>query len=310
MPGKPPKTYQYKTGDDPTRVAAQFGVAPRQLLDANPGGYPFSTGQIINIPNYQYTPIQPHRLPSGGFGITPVEQFSNWLRQDRNPNIGLHGAFGQTPGSGISVFPATSNNYPLHGTFGQLNSLQPSSLQPKIAQPPTPSNYNVQQRGRGYGQPTIRRGQVPDNVGNADFYKWETDAVRTQLKNGELPVSMSSATAQSLEIDPSQHGYVMQNGQWVFAGSAAQSTSTPGGGGEQSYDPRDISYTWNKYAKNPKSRFETNLKWAQNAWRRKRQYAKGRETGKQRIAKQQAQTDQTTESITGFGLVNFSASAG
>src|SRR5689334_1617954 len=48
-------TYQYKAGDDPVTVAEQYGLTPQQLLDANPGSAPFSTGQTIKIP-FMYQP--------------------------------------------------------------------------------------------------------------------------------------------------------------------------------------------------------------------------------------------------------------
>lgn len=46
--------YQYKSTDDPATLAAQKGITPQQLLSANQGGAPFSTGQMINIPQFNY----------------------------------------------------------------------------------------------------------------------------------------------------------------------------------------------------------------------------------------------------------------
>ena len=48
MPNQP---YQYKPDDTPLTVAQQFGIQPKDLINANPGGFPPSTGQTINIPN-------------------------------------------------------------------------------------------------------------------------------------------------------------------------------------------------------------------------------------------------------------------
>lgn len=74
MPGpypNQPQTYQYQTNDNPTQLAQQFGVTPSQLLNANPGGYPFSTGQTIKIPQYS-SPIGPTQ-PPGYQGLTPSQ---------------------------------------------------------------------------------------------------------------------------------------------------------------------------------------------------------------------------------------------
>jgi hypothetical protein len=43
-------TYQYKSNDTPLTVAQQFGVSPQDLINANPGGWPFSVGQTIRLP--------------------------------------------------------------------------------------------------------------------------------------------------------------------------------------------------------------------------------------------------------------------
>lgn len=44
------KTYQYQTGDSPATLAQQFQTTPQELINANPGGYPFTNGQTINVP--------------------------------------------------------------------------------------------------------------------------------------------------------------------------------------------------------------------------------------------------------------------
>lgn len=48
--------YQYGANDDPVTLASQNGITTQQLLDANPGGYPFSVGQNINMPSWVQTP--------------------------------------------------------------------------------------------------------------------------------------------------------------------------------------------------------------------------------------------------------------
>lgn len=61
-------TYQYQAGDDPTQLAQQFGTTPQQLINANPGGYPFNTGQMINLP--QALPVSSN--PLGNFQYSPA----------------------------------------------------------------------------------------------------------------------------------------------------------------------------------------------------------------------------------------------
>lgn len=61
-------TYQYRAGDDPTQLAQQFGTTPQQLINANPGGYPFNTGQMINLP--QAFPVSSN--PLGNFQYSPA----------------------------------------------------------------------------------------------------------------------------------------------------------------------------------------------------------------------------------------------
>jgi hypothetical protein len=172
-----------------------------------------------------------------------------------------------------------------------------------------PGNYNTDQRGRGFTP-------NPYEAAQAGIQQALQNEIQNANNSQTQPATLSPAAASALGINPTQAGYLMQNGQWVYNAeyaatqqSAQGQDTTTGGGGDQSYDPKNISYTWNRYAKNPKSRFETNLKWAQNAWRRKRQQAKGnRPTGKS-VANANAAA-QTDNSITGFGLVNFSASSG
>jgi hypothetical protein len=73
MPPRP-RTYQYSSQDSPLTVASQFNLQPNQIISANPGGYPFSTGQTINIPTlFQQTLGQraPAYTPPLGQNRTP-----------------------------------------------------------------------------------------------------------------------------------------------------------------------------------------------------------------------------------------------
>jgi hypothetical protein len=295
MPGRP-NPYKYQSNDSPLTVASQNGLTPQQLIDANPGGYPFVTGQTINIPQVPQTP--------NFAGVNNANPF----QYKPTPTVLPYDADLAKVGQSVASWFNGQNTGRPPGVAGPVG---PGANHPAYPQPQyTPSNYNVDQRGRGFGQPIINRGQVPDNVGTADFFKWETSAVQSKLESGEFPVSMSSAAAQSMGIDPSQHGYTMQNGQWVLTGSPAQAEPAgPSTDNNWQTNPSLYQFTFNKYAKNRKSRFDTNLKWAQNAWRRKKLQAKGVRTEGKAVANANA-AQQQEGSITGFGLVDFGASSG
>jgi hypothetical protein len=66
------QTYQYQATDNPADLATKLGTSPQQLLNANPGGYPFDTGQTINVPAEYGKPLQ-----YAAYGMPePGKQFS------------------------------------------------------------------------------------------------------------------------------------------------------------------------------------------------------------------------------------------
>jgi hypothetical protein len=96
----------------------------------------------------------------------------------------------------------------------------------------------------------------------------------------QMPSTVSNADAARLGYSPAQMkqaGYVMRgDGNWVNANSAGGG----GGGALQSgnnWQTNDALHiiTFNRNAKNKHSKFETNLKWAKNAWKRQKRRAKG-----------------------------------
>src|SRR5690349_2336246 len=144
--------YKYQTNDSPLTVAQQNGISPQQLIDANPGGYPFSTGQNINIPQ-PMTYQQAFHQAAGPYFQGLMQPLNNQLIPRANiPQSGnrrpLHGTFGQ----GYNYTPAQPmldvNGQPIgpHGTFGQSPNLtQPNILQQLVnanSTPQyTPNNY-------------------------------------------------------------------------------------------------------------------------------------------------------------------------
>lgn len=263
------RTYNYQPTDNPLTVAEQFGTTPQQLISANPGGYPFSTGQTINVP------YQAYNLPNQGYTTPFTPQTVAAVQNQYAPPKTT-----PRPATGVA------------GLAQQIRGKQDSLFNPLV--------------GGGQSQ--------PGGPANAERQVWENE-IEGALNSGTPPAILSPFAAQSLGIDPQKNGYIMQGGQWVYNAAYAQAqaaggttpSTTPGGEGggqQQNIDPRNISYTWNKYAKNPKSRFQTNLKWAQNAMRRKAGKGKNQQNQQQNAPVQQ------DASITGFGLVNFSAGSG
>ncbi len=45
-----PTSYTYQSGDDVNTLAQKHNTTPEEIIAANPGGFPFSTGQSIKLP--------------------------------------------------------------------------------------------------------------------------------------------------------------------------------------------------------------------------------------------------------------------
>ena len=125
--------YIYQSGDDPLKVAERYGTTPQELLAANPGGFPFSTGQTINIPQaYEY------RQP---VTTTPAQN-----------NVGnfIPSATGTFLGGNLSA-PTVNTGYtaiaPAAGVGGGRGTILPSNPTGSITSP------NLDMRGRGYQAP-------------------------------------------------------------------------------------------------------------------------------------------------------------
>lgn len=278
------QTYTYQPEDNPVSLSQRFGITPDALLSANPGGTPFSTGQTINLP-YQ----------TNQFSQQARQAITNFFTPSRDP----YPLYGTTPERQI---PTRDTPYPLYAD----SVYQAQNAPPRQPRPPYPLYAQNVALAQSLNQNQSNQSSQPANV---ERQVWANE-IDNALNSPTAPGILSPFAAQSLGIDPSKNGYVMQGGQWVYnqayaqtqaAGGATPSTTPPPGGQQQEFNPRNISVTWNKYAKNPKNRFKTNLKWAQNAWRRQA----GR--GKNKKAEGAPVQD---ESVTGFGLVNFGASAG
>jgi hypothetical protein len=103
--GKTP--YTYKSDDTPVSLAQQWNVPPSAVIQANPGGYPFETGQTI------YQPAAP---------TTFQQQFKNFFGNAPS-YLNARGTYGQVPGQ--TTLPTTPSYLRPRGLGGQLPSATP-----------------------------------------------------------------------------------------------------------------------------------------------------------------------------------------
>lgn len=302
MPRRP-RPYQYQATDNPTTVASQYGVTPQALIDANPGGYPFSTGQTINIPGSVTTQFgtvnNPARYNSGpSFMDNIVANYNNLRAQNTQSNPYSYAAAQQNPG---------------YAPYGVQPSQAGTPFRPPVPPQYTPNNYNPAQRGRGYELPR------PAAPSGSPYYQLAADTANGIDQNAGGVWHVTTDLMNRIASNPQEFANLsMAQRESVMKALSAQGVDTSafaglGGGGNAPQsdnnwmtNPALHSYTWNRNAKNRKSTFQTNLKWAQNAWRRKRRQAKDWNT--RRPAKDTSNPNK--ENLAGFGLVNFGASSG
>lgn len=167
MPKKKDVPYLYGQNDTPVSVANQYGITPQELINANPGGWPFQTGQNIVVPQPITFQERTHSTIKGiAAGVvnafnaydpsqyqTPLEAQYAGQYPTRPDYLTPRGVMGQpwaAEAYNAPVLDANGRPIGLHGTFGQTIDL--TQPQPQYI----PNNYNVAQRGRGYGPaPTV-----------------------------------------------------------------------------------------------------------------------------------------------------------
>jgi LysM repeat protein len=66
--------YQFKPDDDVTKIAQQFNTTPAAILQANPGAYPFTTGQNIKLPTQPQQPMVQNQPGAAPFGVNLAGQ--------------------------------------------------------------------------------------------------------------------------------------------------------------------------------------------------------------------------------------------
>ncbi len=209
MPIPGPTPYQYKPDDDPVTLAQQNGITPGQLLAANPGGYPFSPGQNINIPMMpplvQQNFVQRGRGASAPYQYAPTSMGVNNTASLGDPSllqqrmdIGQGYDLAQR-GRGENAY---GSNFDMRGrTYGQ----------------PTNVDQLNAMRGRGFGQTATATPQAgvwedpaapttPDTA-NGDFYGYERDP-ETGRSVRVIKNSASASLLNELRWDPQRRRYV------------------------------------------------------------------------------------------------------
>jgi hypothetical protein len=225
MPG-PTNPYIYQPTDDPISLANQFGLTPQQLLAANPGGFPFSTGQRINLPfqpraEMGYSPRPTPYTYSGPANAAPPGYASNYQAP-------------QTPG------PATAPN-----SLGGVGNVPYGPQRPPGNTPAPGINYML---GRGGGQTAVLPkglnyqrwtpglnggGGVPDPTKPYGGFT-NDDPTNTDYKNTKAAQYYEATGTPFLDQkrwDPGKKKYISIR-QWM-KGSRRGGGGGGGGGGKQ-----------------------------------------------------------------------------
>lgn len=237
MPG--PTPYQYKPDDDPVTVAQQNGITPEQLIQANPGGYPFSAGQNINIP--MLPPLVQNNINQRGRGYggpytyatsTPAAQPS-LLQQRMDQGYGYDlSQRGRGANANGSFYDMRDRSYGQTPPVDQLNAMrgkgygQTTTLPPQTGYWQDPAGAPTGNPNNGYGgfEP-IRGGD------NTDFAN--TAAARYNAANN-IPFLQQS------RWDPRRRRYISV-GQWLRQNR--RGGRGRGGGGRKAPEQKQQEFT-------------------------------------------------------------------
>ena len=196
-------TYQYRDGDNPLSVANQYGLTPQQLLDANPGGTPFVTGQNILIPQtFQYNPrvtTGPNVLVSPN---SPTGSFLGGNPYDRTVNTGYTA---MTPAAPVAQPPAgygpnATFTTPVASTYGTDDSWYRTPQQGAAADAAM-NNIN-----NGTLGPTTQQ-QLTGTPAPGEFYGYERDP-ETGRSVKVIKNTGSAGFLKELRWDPQERKYV------------------------------------------------------------------------------------------------------
>lgn len=232
-----PQTNPYQvqeTDKDLLTLSARLGVPFPTLKNLNPSITSISQGQFINVPKLPSAP-PPAPSPSTPYGPPaglPLPQYNA-------PSL-----------SGIPSVPQTYNTPgSLAAPYRPPTSQQPTNQPLAMATPYISPGANV-----AYLQSALQNAKDPS----------------------QLPPSVAPNMVAAAGYTPEQMlaaGYTMQGSYWVHSGAGGTSGmggSTPQSGNNWQTNPALRMIVFNRNAKNKHSTFTTNLKWAQNAWKRSR----------------------------------------
>lgn len=251
---------------------------------ASPYQQPGAGTNLVNaLANYANQAMS--NMPTGG-AVSPYQQY-------KPPTMP---AFAQVTEDDKSMDDfAARNNVPLEqvttanntkslppkGTYMQLvNQGVPPSIASTIAGggitglpgQTAKTNPNVMNRGgEGLHRLTLQANQI--------MQQWKTTGVDPVSIPSAVIGFIKNANGEPLTIQAAlQMGYVMnENGILVKSGTPGAPGATSANNWET--NPALNIVTWNRNAKNPKSRFQTTEKWAANAYRRKMGKGKNQRPG-------------------------------
>ena len=288
--GKNPKTYQYRAGDSPTSLAAQWNVNPNQIFSANQGAFPFSNGQVINVPhtfNYGTSPQQ-----QGGVN-SPASPFSF-----NTPNS-QHQGLGSAAFNGFFTPPAptSQNNVGMYG----------------------PYMSNGQQMNQGYAPRTTDPNSVANVAQNPEFNtlspEWQQKILDQAIASGAAApgTTLADIVGNSTAQGGAVVGQQTINGQTLSINEAGQRLNAQG---QVVWDPqtatRDVyggkfryagQTRWgkNRFGKTVKQRLGSDNRWhIIHNGRRRGGGGNGGNGG----------NNNGGGVISSFGVVSFNASAG
>jgi hypothetical protein len=235
--------YQVEETDrDLLTLAEKLKLDYPTLKAANPSITSISPGQFINRPLQQTSPVLSNTSATGMEEIQ-TGSFLGGNNLAPTVNTGYYQAPASMAQTGITGAPPVG--------YG------PGS------QPTRPPQASVMGANRGPSPIVIQAYQLKNTLANI------TDP-------SQLPPSLDPTLVAAAGYTPAkmlEAGYVLQSGKWVRAGANGVAPPQTNNNWETNDALRLI--TFNRNAKNRRSRFETTLKWAKNAWKRKKLAAKG-----------------------------------
>jgi len=278
--GKVP--YQYAAGDTPVSLAQQWNVLPSDVIRANPGAWPASTGQVIMQPPPAAVPMTFQQMAQQSANVYNPNAYNTPLQQYAQPAP-------QTPaylhprGLGGQEISPTPYNNPIYGangqpiivprgTYGQTFAAeQPQYFRPYTlgpAAPTGPTSYAARGNSSDY---------MNNLVSRAVSGEYDSLTPGEQEKIDELITQIEQNRPTTINADPSQ---------------------SPGG--------RFIQVGEKRWERNKNGRLVQVQYIGGGSWRNKRVVS----GGKNQSNGGNAPRNDPNARLTGFGLVNFNVGGG